>query len=254
MRRRVRVWSRTARLAGVTVWRLGRAEILARGVAPDRRPEIFARELDRWANESLAAFGVELDLAPGPPGAVEGAHIIVANHRSFLDIPLFLALFRGRHLSRGDVADWPIVGHAAKRIGTVFVDRGDEGSGARAVRALRRALQQGDTLIVFPEGGTHAGDEVRPFRAGALVAARSLPVTITPVGVAYPAGLDWSGLTFGDHLDRLASRPALPVAVEIGPPRRLEGPTRAVNAALQEEVQGLVRRARERLREGGAVE
>jgi len=244
--RTVRVWSRTARLAQVTIWRLARAEARALGLAEAVRPGVFAEELDRWARETLAAFRARIDVAPSWPTPVDGAHLVVANHRTFLDIPLFLALFRGRHLSRADVADWPVVGHAARRIGTLFVDRKDHGSGARAVRALRRALQAGDTLIVFPEGGTQPGDRVQPFRAGALTAARGLPVTITPVGVAWPRGVDWFEAPFSAHLADLAGRPELPVAVEVGPPRPIAGPTRALNDSLRDEVQDLVERARRR--------
>lgn len=246
------MWSRTGRLAWATVHRLGRAELRALVLAAGRPgsprdPRPFREELDRWAADALDALGVVVDLPGGWPERLPGPHLVVANHRAFVDIPLFLRLFGGRHLSRGDLAGWPVVGHAAQRIGTLFVDREDGGSGARAVRSLRRAFQGGDTVLVFPEGGTHAGDEVRPFRAGAFVAAKGLPVTVTPVGVAYPPGLDWSGMGFQAHLARVVEAPRVPVAVAVGRSRPLGDRPREAAVTLRDEVQELVDMARARL-------
>ena len=100
-------------------------------------------------------------------------HLVVANHRSTADILVLLRTFGGRMVSRADLAGWPLVGAAARAVGTLFVDRSDAASGATAVRAIRTRLVAGDTVIVFPEGTTFPDDEVRPFHAGAFVAARA---------------------------------------------------------------------------------
>ena len=79
----------------------------------------------------------------------------------------------------------------------MFVDR--VGRGERRHRRARdpQAPQvAGQTVIVFPEGTTFAGDEVRPFHAGAFVAALRTGAEIVPVGLAYQRG---SGAAFVDE-------------------------------------------------------
>ena len=39
--------------------------------------------------------------------------------------------------------------------------------------------------MLYPEGTTYSGDEVRPFRAGAFLAAQRTGAEIVPVGIAY---------------------------------------------------------------------
>ena len=60
-----------------------------------------------------------------PSLATDESVLVVANHRSYLDI-LVLAGHLGADatfLSRHDVGDWPVVGRAARDTGVVFVDR-----------------------------------------------------------------------------------------------------------------------------------
>jgi 1-acyl-sn-glycerol-3-phosphate acyltransferase len=184
---------------------------------PDRRDAIRDRWVRIWSRALLDAFGVralvEGTAAPGPHG-----RLVVANHRSTADILLLLHVFGGAMVSRGDVAGWPLLGAAARAVGTVFVDRSSAFSGATAVRAMRAQLSKASTVIVFPEGGTSAGDEVRAFRAGAFVAALRAEADVVPVGLAYESG---SGAAFVDesfpaHLARMAAAAPSRVAMCIG--------------------------------------
>lgn len=177
--------------------------------------------------------------------ASSGARLIVSNHRTTLDVLVLLSLFGGRFLSRADLAGWPLVGRGAKSAGVVFVDRTDRGSGAQAIRALRRMLREGRSVAVFPEGSTFPGDEVRPFLPGAFAAARGLDVELLPVGIAYPEGTEWFEESFGSHVGKLAGRRRTDVTVCIGEPRRSHGAGPAELAeGLRVEVQRLTTRAR----------
>jgi 1-acyl-sn-glycerol-3-phosphate acyltransferase len=178
-----------------------------------------------------------------PPSAA-GARLVVSNHRSPIDILLLLRLFGGVVLSRADLAKWPVLGLAARRAETIFVDRTDTMSGVLAVRALRDRLANGRTVIVFPEGTTLAGDEVRTFQQGAFAAARGLEVEIIPVGIAYQPGSEFLDESFAEHVTRVARRPRTRVAVAIGTPRPMQGSRKGVAEAVRADVQSLVHEAR----------
>jgi 1-acyl-sn-glycerol-3-phosphate acyltransferase len=200
-----------------------------------------------WAGALLRIFGVRATTR-GPMPVHGRGHLIVANHRSTADILVLLRAFGGRMVSRADLAGWPLVGPAARAVGTVFVDRADAVSGAAAVRTIRSHLAQGSTVIVFPEGTTFPGDEVRPFHAGAFVAALHSGADIVPVGIAYASGSEaaFFNETFPAHLSRMAAADPSRVAMCVGAPIAVAEKVRAARLRddAQAEVQRLVREAR----------
>jgi lyso-ornithine lipid O-acyltransferase len=205
----VRGPARAAALVGVT------ATLLPGLVA-------HAHWVQRWSRTLLETFDIDVVLASAVPAPSESARgrLFVANHSSAIDVGLILALVGGRMVSRGDIASWPLIGAAAKAAGTLFVERGDAKSGANVIRLMRLALSEGDTVVVFPEGTTFEGDEVRPFRAGAFVAATGLDVEVVPVGLAYETGsqVAYVGQSFLQHLKAVGQSRATRVAVRFGTP------------------------------------
>lgn len=176
-----------------------------------------------WARALLTLFGVELAVTGDP--TVEGpdvGRVVVANHRSIIDIAVLLSLFGGAVVSRGDIEHWPIIGPAARAAGTIFVDRASKRSGAQAIQAMVDRLELHDTVCVFPEGTTFVDDPVRPFKPGACVAAGRAHVPVVPVAIVYPlgSGAAFGGESFARHLARLAETKRTRVYVEIGAPMR----------------------------------
>jgi lyso-ornithine lipid O-acyltransferase len=248
---KLRVPTRAGGMLGWTALMLGAVEshklaerTLGRGQAQE---QIFDRYMRAWTAGLLRMFAVELRILGELPPAATGPRMVVANHRSALDIGIVLTHFGGSVLSRADLRDWPLLGLAAAKAQTIFVDRGSKQSGAAAIRAIRAQLARGRTVSVFPEGTTFAGDEVRPFNAGAFAAARRLDVEYVPVGVAYPPGSEFVEDTFADHVAAVAQRPSTPVVMAVGEPLRIDARAPAVAERLQRVVQELVHRARAEL-------
>lgn len=230
--------------ATTAVW-LGAVTLHQKLVRPDERYALFQRHLRLWSRTLVWSTGGRLHLTPDsrvPPQ--RGARLIVANHRSPFDIGVLLSLFGGHALSRADLARWPILGAAARQAGTIFVDRESASSGASAIRAIRKRLSDGASVLVFPEGKTFAGDEVQPFKAGVFSALRGLDVEIVPVGIAYEAGSEFVDESFVHHVLRVARRPVTPCAVHIGEPVMATGKTALLAQNLQERVQSCVLHAR----------
>jgi 1-acyl-sn-glycerol-3-phosphate acyltransferase len=213
----------------------------------EERTGVRDRWVRRWCNALLALFAVTPEVGPaiGAPGR---GRLVVANHRSTIDVAVLLRTFGGRMVSRADLSGWPIVGAAATSVGTIFVDRGSAMSGAKTIRAIRDALQAGDTVCLFPEGTTFEGDEVHPFHAGAFISALRTDAEIVPVGIAYPrdSGAAFVGESFLKHLERMAGASPSRVVVRIGQPFRVPERARAADLCKRAhaEVQGLVHEAR----------
>jgi 1-acyl-sn-glycerol-3-phosphate acyltransferase len=184
----LRVKRRLLLFAALLAWSLGRlrVELALTGPNEAKREAVRVRTKARVSRQLLRVFGVVMEGENHLPPATR-ARLVVANHRTAFDIGVMMAQFGGLMLSRGDLSSWPIIGRLAREGHTIFVDRESGHSGARAIRAIRRALEAGNTVSVYPEGTTYIGDDVRAFSPGAFAAARGLAVDIVPVGLAYDA-------------------------------------------------------------------
>jgi 1-acyl-sn-glycerol-3-phosphate acyltransferase len=243
-----RAGARVAAMGSFTLGMLGGVRLHQRLTPAPRRYTVYQGWMKRWAGGLLEIFGVHAVLVDPPPSAANGARLVVANHRSPIDIPLLLKLFGGVVLSRDDLANWPVLGAAARSAETIFVDRKDTMSGVAAARTIRDRLCRGRTVIVFPEGTTHAGDVVQRFHEGAFAAARGVSLEIVPVGIAYQPGSEFVEPSFGQHLARVAGRPSTRVALAFGEPRpMIAGARKQLVSGLHSEIQSLVHRARQRL-------
>lgn len=185
----------------------------------EERDRVRNRWTRRWSRGLLGLFSIRREIIGKLSHSARG-RLVVANHRSTIDIGIMLDLFGGRMVSRADLAKWPVIGVAARKTGTVFVDRQKKSSGASVIRIIQDLLEKGDTVCVFPEGTTFADDTVRPFQAGAFVAASRAGAEIVPVGIVYESG---SGAAFVDepfmaHLARLAGASPSRVRIAIGEP------------------------------------
>jgi 1-acyl-sn-glycerol-3-phosphate acyltransferase len=245
---RARSGLRLARFAGVLAETSARWEVEKRWLDPAALERRKAELRHSVSGRILRAFGVELRTSGQLPPPTR-ARLVVANHRAALDIGILLHQVGGSFLSRADLEDWPVVGRLAREADTIFVDRDDRGSGARAIRAMRRHLKAGGSVMIFPEGATFEGDEVRPFKAGAFIAARGLDVEIVPVGLAYPPGAEYVDVSFVEHVEAIARRRRTPVGVALGTPFLAKGRSATLAKEAHATVQSLVADARTLARE-----
>jgi 1-acyl-sn-glycerol-3-phosphate acyltransferase len=214
--RSLRAFRAAARLLAVAVL-VGGTNALARVLLRlAQAPESLARTIyGRLAAWLVRLLGVRVELEGRPP---EGLSVIVANHRSYVDVPLVMSTLPSVFLAKVEIGGWPLFGTAARLANTIFVDRDDPGSRQRAFAALGDALDRGQRIVVFPEGTTSTGPGCLPFRAGAfrLAAVRDLPVV--PVAIAYhDLGAAWvDDSSFVAHFLECFRARRLRVSVAIG--------------------------------------
>ncbi|MFJ8431545.1 lysophospholipid acyltransferase family protein [Kitasatospora sp. NPDC094019] len=142
-----------------------------------------------WARGMLGALGVAVRIVPAPTPAEapagRGGVLLVANHVSWLDIPLVAAVRPGRSVAKTEIRDWPVLGWLVARGGAVFLDRDRLRALPAAVAEVTDRLRAGHPVIVFPEGSTWCGRESGRFRPAFFEAAVRSGADVQPVSIRY---------------------------------------------------------------------
>jgi 1-acyl-sn-glycerol-3-phosphate acyltransferase len=193
---------------------------------------------------------------------MEGSALRVCNHVSWTDIPILAAGLPLRFLAKREVASWPLIGWIARQVGTIFVKRG-AGDSAAVRETLVSALEAGESVLVFPEGTTTTGENVRPFHPrllGAAIAARS-PVQAITIAYHRDGQPDLLVPFIGEdefvaHLCRLLRKPAVRVDVMFHPPLAVsvsDSPRELARTLHQQVSRGLEKLREEHEEEGSAA-
>jgi len=149
---------------------------------PGRPKVVYARIYWAWF---CALLGMRVRVI-GEPAHADGRRVVfVSNHSSWIDVPVLGGQLDGCFVSKGEVAEWPLVSAIARLGRTVFVSR-QRGLIRQERDHMRARLVDGDNLILFPEGTTSDGSRVMPFRSAFFAVAEGAdPPLIQPVSVVY---------------------------------------------------------------------
>ena len=134
--------------------------------------------------------------------------MFTANHVSYLDIPILGILIDTVFIAKSDVARWPVFGLLAKLARTQFIERKVRQTASQS-RALAKRLENGERLVLFPEGTSTDGTMVKPFHSGLLSAAEinvdqtQSNIRVQPVTIVYKENEDGRPLT-ADQRDGFA--------------------------------------------------
>jgi 1-acyl-sn-glycerol-3-phosphate acyltransferase len=113
--------------------------------------------------------------------------LVVANHVSWLDIVVLLAVGGSRMVAKSEVRAWPVVGRIAAYTGAFFLDRSRPRALPSTVDSVRAALVGGDVVSVFPEGTTSCGEGAGAFRPAFFQAALDARACVVPLTLRFTA-------------------------------------------------------------------
>ena len=135
--------------------------------------------------------------------------LLVANHLSYVDVITLWCATSGSFIAKSEVASWPLVGALGRIAQTLFIDRGRKRDLLRVLGAMDATLARGESVILFGEGTSTAGDRVLPFKSSLFEAALRSGRPVACASVGYETDRDappaehsvcwWGDMTFGDH-------------------------------------------------------
>ncbi|MEV0182370.1 lysophospholipid acyltransferase family protein [Streptomyces sp. NPDC050625] len=137
----------------------------------------------RWCRAIVRAAGVRVRLTGA--AAPTGGLLMVANHISWLDIPLLGAVRPARMLAKTEIRQWPVAGALVAHGGALFIERDRLRALPETVARIADALRDGAAVVAFPEGSTWCGRAQGRFHRAVFQAALDAGVPVQPVRLHY---------------------------------------------------------------------
>lgn len=152
----------------------------------------------------------------GRENMVDGeSYVIVANHQGAFDIFLVYG-YLGRNfkwMMKQSLRNMPLVGKACEKAGHIFVDNSGPKKIQQTYERARAILQNGTSVVVFPEGARTWDGKMRGFKRGAFQLADELQLPILPMTIngAFQVLPRSRGFNFVSwHPLKLTIHPAMP--------------------------------------------
>jgi 1-acyl-sn-glycerol-3-phosphate acyltransferase len=137
----------------------------------------------------------------------------MSNHATHIDVLAVVAALpelQLRWVAKRELTEVPVFGWALRHAGHVIVDRSNHEQAMRSLRAARRKMARGVSVMIFPEGTRGpGGGAMLPFKRGGFVLAEETQAAIVPIAItgstAVLARRDWH--IHGGEIDVLVGAP-----------------------------------------------
>lgn len=109
------------------------------------------------------------------------------NHHSWIDIPVMSGVSGCTFVANDGIEKWPLIGWMCTINNTIFVSRENKLSVGDQVEELREAMTGDQPVTIFPEGTTHDGSGLLPFKASLFAVLVPPPpgMLVQPVFLSY---------------------------------------------------------------------
>lgn len=182
-----------------------------------------------WARVTLIGLKVICGIdyrIEGQEHMPTGPSIFACNHQSAWEtLALLMLIHRPCFIFKKELLWVPFLGFYLKTLGMIAIDRK---KGVKALTVLNKeaakAVAEGRTIILFPEGTRVKTGETKPFQRGIVPMCKALKVPVIPA--AHNAGRFWPR-------DRFTKTPGT-VVLRVFPPLPAETPAQEIPARLEE--------------------
>lgn len=146
---------------------------------------VAARTAKSWAQMILFMGGCYPKVKSPEKMISKKSLIFAANHASYTDaiIAIAVAPVGVRFVIKKEAFNAPILGILLAKLNHIPVDRVDLSKGLEDTKEIDRALRDGQSIFIFPEGTFGYAKGLRPFRLGAFKIAAEAGVAICPIAI-----------------------------------------------------------------------
>ena len=137
-----------------------------------------------WGRTCVGFTGSNIEVI-GKEKLPEGNVLYVGNHQSYYDIPLLLGHLPKpkAFVAKIELSKIPALSLWMKKMGCLFLDRGNLKQSLRVILKGIEQLKAGQTLVIFPEGTRSKSFKMGEFKKGSLKLGTKANVPIVPITI-----------------------------------------------------------------------
>lgn len=166
------------------------APFFVRGVLKRRgeeRENYIKLHVGRWGRRSFSLPGSKVHISGLENKPQKGPYIIVANHRSMLDITLIQGYVNAHagFIAKKELGKFFTVGKFLKILGGELIDRENPRDAVAAIdNMIRKMKEEGQVIAIFPEGTRSTDGQVHDFKIGSMKIVTKAKVPILPIAIS----------------------------------------------------------------------
>lgn len=175
---------------------LGTLAILAASIFPNGKVSHLCGRL--WGNVNLWAAGVRVRVKGLENIENDQAYVFLANHQGWFDIFALLGKLplQFRWLAKEELFKIPILGRAMISAGYIPINRSDRRKAFESMNQAAEKVQNGTSVIIFPEGTRSPNGVLQEFKKGGFILAIKSKQPIVPISISgshliLPKGGGW---------------------------------------------------------------
>ena len=152
----------------------------------EKEREYILKATDSWAKDVMKTFDITLHVTGKENLPESGPVVFVANHQSFADILVTCAVlnkFQFGFIAKDSLKPLPFYGKWIKDIRSVYINRDDARASLRAIEEGINLLNNGFSLLIFPEGSRSKGSAMYEFKKGSLRLATKPGLPVIPISI-----------------------------------------------------------------------
>lgn len=200
------------------------------------RDEIVRKYVPNWASYMIDLVGNKktvMNVKGAENIPKEGSVVFVANHQSYLDIPLIISssgMVMG-FIAKYEILRVPMLSGWMKLLQCVFLKRKSPHQSVEAMNKGVETIKKGYSLVIFPEGHRSRSNEIKQFHHGSFKLAFRSGVPIIPVTI------DGSFHLYEEHKKPMPGT----VNITFHPPVQTAGLTREQQNEIPDKVFSIIK-------------
>ena len=201
--------------------------------------ETIIKATTQWGREVVDYFEADVNIIHPENLPDNGPVVYICNHQSYGDILTFFYVIKKHQVSfiaKDSLEKIPLFGDWVTKTRGIYIKRGDSRASLQTIKQGVDYLNQGFSLIIFPEGTRSHSSEMGEFKAGSFKLATKARVPIVPITIdgGYKTYEEFNTMNKGAHIDFLVHKPIETASM-----------TRQELAELPEKVESIVRQGLE---------
>jgi 1-acyl-sn-glycerol-3-phosphate acyltransferase len=141
------------------------------------------RLVSKFCGWALVWLGIHVSVKRAPKTDLAG--FVVSNHLSYIDVFAIASVLPTLFVTSVEMEQTPLLGYLSELGGSLFVERRKAIRLRQDMDRLSELLDEGQRVVLFPEGTSGDGRDVKPFKAGLLSVAMPSRKPVVPICINY---------------------------------------------------------------------